>query len=132
LWFHDIVDRCFATVSTSAEVDGPARSSTSTANDPAIGYNLHATLASSRPTQRRRHAVWPPCTTARPPSSGGFRRSPCWLIPASCHTPSVGGLYHVDAEVSLWRGFRRRSPGPGVRCGRPLRRAAVRRDCRRG
>src|SRR6478672_8106261 len=62
---------------------------------------------SSRPTQRRRHAVWPPCTTARPPSSGGFRRSPCWLIPASCHTPSAGGLYHVDAEVSLWRGFRR-------------------------
>src|SRR4029077_11840333 len=60
---------------------------------------------SSRPTQRRRHAVWPPCTTARPPSSGGFRCSPCWLLPASCHTPSAGGLYHVDAEVSLWRGF---------------------------
>src|SRR5258705_11787464 len=52
IWFHDIVDRCFATVSTSAEVEGPARSSTSTANDPAIGYNLHATLA--------RIAVGPP------------------------------------------------------------------------
>jgi hypothetical protein len=33
-------------------VEGPARSSTSTANDPAIGYNLHATLA--------RIAVGPP------------------------------------------------------------------------
>jgi hypothetical protein len=52
IWFHDIVDRCFATVSTSAEGEGPARASTPTANDPAIGYNLHATLA--------RMAVGPP------------------------------------------------------------------------
>ena len=74
----------------------------------------NTTSPSSSPTRRRRHVAWPPCTTAKPPSSGPFRRSPCspgsaapaspWSAawPADCPTATPPGSPSCSPPRSSW------------------------------
>lgn len=103
-------------------MEGPARSSTSTANDPAIGYNLHATLA--------RIAVGPPPNqddgpTLPPPATGS---SAVEADPAPT-TRRLATLHYSEAAIIGWFQTFALLADSGE-LSHPVRRRPVPRGCR--